>query len=327
MKLTKVNSSILVKSLNMKIMITGGLGFIGSHLTDELVKNHKVVVLTKSFSKKSNLSHSVKKTKIEKIDITDFKKLGRSIEQNRPDVIIHLAGQTSHSKSFENPLDDVDSNTKSTLFMLEKIRQLNLKCRFILGSTFIVVGKPNKLPVDEATPCLPTTIYGVNRLASEYYCKIYHTVYGLDTIVFRITNSFGPREQHIPNKNAINFLIYKAYKGEEVTIYNNGKLYRDLIYVSDVVSAILTILRKGKSGELYWISSGKKLWFYQLGQMLTNLTGGTVKYTQTPSYTKKVDVGNFVVDNSKLRKLGWKPRTSIKQGIQKTIEYFQASGL
>lgn len=311
----------------MKIMIIGGLGFIGSHLADSLVKNHKIIILTKSYSKKSHLSHLIKKIKIEKVDITDFKKLGTSIEQNKPDVIIHLAGQTSHSKSFENPLDDVDSNAKSTIFILEKIRQLNLKCRFVLGSTFIVIGKPNKLPVNEETPCAPTTIYGTNRLASEYYCKIYHTVYGLDTVIFRITNSFGPREQYIPNKNAVNFLIYKAYKGEEVTIYNNGKLYRDLIYISDVVSAITTILRKGKSGETYWISSGKKLWFYQLGQILTSLTGATVRYVQTPSYTKKVDVGNFVVNNSKLRNLGWEPKIPIKQGIEKTIQYFQSIGL
>lgn len=311
----------------MKIMITGGLGFVGSHLVDSLVNNHEIIVLTKSYSKKSNLSHLQTKIKIEQIDVTEFNKLGKSIEQNKPDAIIHLAGQTSHSKSFENPLDDVESNTKSTVFILEKIRQLNLKCRFILGSTFIVIGKPNKLPVNEQTPCNPTTIYGVNRLASEYYCKIYHTVYGLDTVVFRITNSFGPREQYIPNKNAVNFLIYKAYRGEEITIYNNGKLYRDLIYISDVVSAIITILKKGKSGELYWISSGKKLWFYNLGKILTGLTGTKVKYTKPTSYNKKVDVGNFVVDNSKLQKLGWKPKVSVDKGIQYTIEYLKSAGL
>jgi len=308
----------------MKIMITGGLGFIGSHLADVLVKNHKITILTKSYSKKSNVSHLNKKIKIEQVDVTDFTKLGKAIEKHKPNVIIHLAGQTSHSKSFENPLSDVDSNAKSTLFILEKIRQLNLKCRFVLGSTFIVIGKPNKLPVNEQTPCNPTTLYGINRLASEYYCKIYNTVYGLDTVVFRITNSFGPREQYIPNKNAINYLIYKAYKGEEITIYNHGKLYRDLIYVSDVVSAITTILQKGESGELYWISSGKKLWFYDLGKILTGLTGAKVKYLPSPSYTKKVDVGNFVGDNSKLKKLGWKQKTSINEGIRQTIEYFQS---
>lgn len=306
-------------------MITGGLGFVGSHLSEQLLYNgHKLILLTKSYSKKNNVKNISKKIKIEKIDVTDFPKLGKSIEKNKPDVIIHLAGETSHSKSFANPLGDVESNAKSTLFILEKIRILNLKCRFILGSTFIVIGKPKKLPVNEETPCNPTTIYGTNRLASEHYCQIYHNVYGLDTIVFRITNSFGPREQHVSNKNAVNYLIYKAYKGEEITIYNKGKFYRDLIYISDVVSAITTIIKNGKSGNLYWISSGKKIWFYQLGKWLNQLTGATIKYVKPPIYTKKVDVGNFLVDNSKLIALGWKPKVSVMEGFKKTIEYFES---
>ena len=177
----------------MKIMITGGMGFIGSHLCEQLlIEKHDLVVLTKSFLKKHNISNISKKIKIEKIDVTDFKTLGQSIHKNKPDVIIHLAGQTSHSQSFEQPLNDIDSNAKSTLFILEEIRKSKLKCRFILGSTFIVIGRPQKIPIDEKTPCWPTTVYGANRLASEHYCKIYHEVYGLDTVIFRITNSFGP---------------------------------------------------------------------------------------------------------------------------------------
>ena len=137
--------------------------------------------------------------------------MGQIIEKFKPDIIIHLAGNTSHSKSFEEPLEDIDSNSKTTLFMLEKIRELGLSCKFVLGSTFIVIGKPTKLPVTESTPCNPTTIYGTNKLASEHFCKIYHDVYGLDTVIFRITNSYGPREQVISTKNAVNFLIYEAY--------------------------------------------------------------------------------------------------------------------
>ena len=178
-----------------------------------LEEKHKIIILTKSYSKKQNISHKLKKIKVEKVDITNFKKLSESIENNMPDVIIHLAGITSHSKSFEKPFDDISQNTKSTLFILEKLRQLNHKCRFILGSTFIVTGKPEKLPVNEKTPCWPTTLYGANRLASEHYCKIYHDVYGLDTIILRITNSFGPREQVIPTKNAVNYLIHEASQG------------------------------------------------------------------------------------------------------------------
>ena len=307
----------------MKILITGGLGFIGSNLSELLLKDkHDIILLTKNFSKKSNISKISNQVKIKKVDVTNYTKLSRTIEQHKPDVIIHLAGSTSHSKSFERPFDDIDQNARSTLFILEKLRRMNHKCRFILGSTFIVIGKPKKLPVNEKTSCWPTTLYGTNRLASEHYCKIYHDVYGIDTIIFRVTNSFGPHEQVIPTKNAVNYLIHEAYKNRIITIYHKGKFFRDLIYISDVVSGIKKIMNKGKSGELYWIASGKKTWFYQLGNWLKQMTNCKVKFVSTPSYTKKVDVGNFLVDNSKLRSLGWKPTVTVKEGIFKTLEYF-----
>jgi len=306
----------------MKILITGGLGFIGSHLAQKLEQDgNTLIILTKSFSKRKNIPKS-SKIKIEKIDVTNFKKLGASIDKHKPELIIHLAGQTSHSKSFENPINDINSNSKSTLFILEKIRKMKKPSSFILGSTFIVIGKPKKLPVTEETPCNPTTIYGTNRLSSEFFCKIYHNLYGLNTKIFRITNSFGPREQIIPNKNAVNYLIYQAYKGEKITIFNEGKFFRDLIYISDVISGIHTIIKKGKSGELYWISSSKKTWFSELGKLLEKSSSSNVEFVKTPKYTKKVDVGNFVVSNNKLKSLGWVPKISINQGIQKTLEYF-----
>ena len=310
----------------LKLLITGGLGFIGSSLVDSLSKkNHKIKILTKTFSKKSNIKNSYDKVEIEKINLTNFKRLGQIIEKFKPDIIIHLAGNTSHSKSFEEPLEDIDSNSKTTLFMLEKIRELGLSCKFVLGSTFIVIGKPTKLPVTESTPCNPTTIYGTNKLASEHFCKIYHDVYGLDTVIFRITNSYGPREQVISTKNAVNFLIYEAFNRKEISIYNKGKFFRDFIYIDDVVSGINVILKKGKSGELYWISSGKKTWFYEFANILEKNTNCKVVYPKTPTYTKKVDVGNFIVNNAKLRKLGWSPKISINVGIKKTLDYFQSN--
>ena len=307
----------------MKIVITGGLGFIGSHLCDLLSKQkHQIVLITKSFSKTSNIPHKSKNVKIEKLDVTNFSKLGLFLEKTKPDVIIHLAGNTSHSSSFEKPLSDVDVNAKSTLFILEKIRNLNKKCKFILGSTFIVVGKPKKLPVNENSICEPTTIYGANRLLSEYYCKIFHQVYDIDTRIFRITNSYGPREQIIPKKNAVNFIIHSALKDKKITIYEKGKFFRDLIYVSDVVSGINSILKKGKSGNLYWISSGKKTWFYDLAKSLRKSTDCKINFISSPTYTKKVDVGNFIVNNSKLKSLGWKPKISLEEGIKKTLNSF-----
>jgi len=309
----------------LKVIITGGTGFIGSHLAESMCdQKHELLLISKSDAKKNNIKNIRNKVIHKKIDITDMKKIGKTIDSFKPDLIIHLAGETSHSKSFEKPLEDVDSNAKSTLFILEKIRNVHPKCKFVLGSTFIVIGRPTKLPVDEETSCNPTTIYGTNRLASENYCKIYHDVYGIDTKIFRITNSYGPREQIIPNKNAVNFLIYKAFKREEITIFHKGRFFRDFIFISDVVSGIHSIIKKGKPGHLYWISSGQKTWFYQFGNLLHEFTNSPVKYVATPSYTKRVDVGNFVVDNSKLRSLGWSPRISLRKGIQITLDYLNA---
>lgn len=308
----------------MHILITGGNGFVGSHLCDSLLKEkHKITILTRSKNKSQNIAHIADQVSLELVDVTDFAALEKSIEKNSPDVIFHLAGETSHKQSFENPLYDVDVNAKSTLCILEKIKNLKLDCKFILGSTFIVIGRPERLPIDEETPCRPTTIYGSNRLASEHYCKIYHDVYDLDTMVFRVTNSFGPREQFLTPKNALNYLIYKAHKGEEVTIYNKGEFFRDVIYISDVVSGLEKIMTSGRPGNLYWISSGKKTWFYEIGSILEQKTNAKVKYVEPPPYTKKVDVGNFLVDNSKLKSLGWQPATPVEEGIAKTLDFFK----
>ncbi len=313
----------------MKILVTGGLGFVGSHLSESLLDDkHKVIILTRNVNSKSKIIKLVPKAIIEKVDVTDYQKLSKIIKKHKPDVIFHLAGETSHQNSFKDPMYDVDVNTKSTLCILEIMRNFIPKCRLILGSTFIVVGKPEKLPVNENSKCNPTTIYGANRLTSEHFCNIYHNVYGLDTIYFRITNSFGPREQYkTPQKNALNYLIYRSFKQKKVTIYNQGKFFRDVIFITDVISALKTILYKGKSGELYWISSGKKTWFYNLGKYLKKLTNATIIYENPPSYTTKVDVGNFVADNSKLRSLGWDLQTSLKDGIEQTLDYFKSNSL
>jgi len=310
----------------MKVLITGGAGFVGSHLCDSLISNgHNPVIFTRDIRKNHNVAHILEKITIENVDVTNHSSLEKKIIEINPDVIFHLAGQTSHKLSFENSLYDVDVNTKSTLTILETLRKSKLNCRFILGSTFVVIGRPDSLPINEESQCNPTSIYGANRLASENYCKIFHEVYGLDTVIFRITNSFGPREQYLtPSKNAINFLIYNAFKEKEITIYNKGNFFRDVIYIDDVIPALDILMNKGKKGNLYWISSNKKTWFYEIGKILEENTNGTVIYGDATEYNKKVDVGNFLVDNSKLKSLGWNPSISVSAGILKTIDYFSS---
>jgi len=313
----------------MKVLVTGADGFIGSHLCQFLLKeNHEIIAISRNFKQLPNLISNSDKIDFNQVDVTDFSSLSKIIIKHKPNIIIHLAGETSHKQSFENPMYDVDVNTKSTLCILETIRQSKLKTRFILGSTFIVVGKPETLPVTEDTDCNPSTVYGINRLASEYFSKVYHNMYDIDAISFRITNAFGPREKYLtPTKNALNYLIYQAYKGKDVTIYDEGKFFRDVIFVNDVISGINTIIKNGESGNLYWISSSKKTWFYEIGKLLEELTTGRVKYVESPSYNNKVDVGNFVVDNSKLQSIGWKIETSVKDGIKETLDYFKSNSL
>ena len=313
----------------MKVLVTGADGFIGSHLCQFLLKeNHEIIAISRNFKQLPNLISNSDKIDFNQVDVTDFSSLSKIIIKHKPNIIIHLAGETSHKQSFENPMYDVDVNTKSTLCILETIKQSKLKTRFILGSTFIVVGKPETLPVTEDTDCNPSTVYGINRLASEYFSKVYHNMYDIDAISFRITNAFGPREKYLtPTKNALNYLIYQAYKGKDVTIYDEGKFFRDVIFVNDVISGINTIIKNGESGNLYWISSNKKTWFYEIGKLLEELTTGKVKYVESPSYNNKVDVGNFVVDNSKLQSIGWKIETSVKDGIKETLDYFKSNSL
>ena len=313
----------------MKVLVTGADGFIGSHLCQFLLEeNHEIIAISRNFKQLPSLIFNSDKIDFNQVNVTDFSSLSKIIIKHKPNIIIHLAGETSHKQSFENPMYDVDVNTKSTLCILETIKQSKLKTRFILGSTFIVVGKPETLPVTEDTDCNPSTVYGINRLASEYFSKVYHNMYDIDAISFRITNAFGPREQYLtPTKNAFNYLIYQAYKGKDITIYDEGKFFRDIIFVNDVISGINTIIKNGVSGNLYWISSSKKTWFYEIGKLLEELTTGKVKYVESPSYNNKVDVGNFVVDNSKLQSIGWKIEISVKDGIKETLDYFKSNSL
>ena len=307
------------------IMITGGLGFVGSNLAAALVDaRHNVVLLSRSAGKVRNIEGFADKVTLELGDTTDFQWLEAVVLKHAPDVIFHLAGQLTSYESFERPLYDVDVNAKSTIVLLESMRKMGKPCRFVLGSTFWVVGKPEKLPVDEGTPTAPLNIYAADRLASENYCRIYNKVYGLDTVVMRLTNTFGAKEQHDnKRKAALNYLIYKAYRGEDITIYDNGEFFRDYIYVSDVVSAAITIMEKGVAGECYFVGTGVKTWFRDIGKWLEEMTSGRVVYIDAPDYHKRINVGNIVVDNSKIKALGWDWKVSAKDGIKKVLEYYK----
>jgi UDP-glucose 4-epimerase len=311
------------------VLITGGLGFVGSNLAEDLLeKGYQVVLLSRSKRKLQNIASIMNRVELEYGDVTDFNWLQETILKHKPRVIFHLAGQLTSYESFEKPLYDVDVNSKSTIVLLEAIRKLKTPCRFILGSTFWVVGRSKGVPINEKTPCHPLNIYAANRLASEHYCKIYSEVYDVDSLVMRLTNTFGIKEQHDNlRKAALNGLIYKGYKGQTIQIYSEGKFFRDYIYISDIVSAAETIMEKGKAGECYFVGTGVKTWFYEIGRWLEELTEGKVVYVKSPDYHKRINVGNIVVDNTKIRALGWNWQVSVKEGIKKILEYYRETGV
>jgi len=307
------------------ILITGGLGFLGSNLAENLVKdNHQVVLVTRSDKKLGNISNIVNDVIVEYGDVTDDKWLTKVILTYKPSIIFHFAGQLTSYESFDYPLYDVDVNCKSTLTILEAMRWLPDPCRLVLGSTFWVIGKPDTLPINENTPCNPQNIYAANRLASENYCKIYNRVYGLDAVTIRLTNTFGIREQHDSKKKAaLNYLLYRGLKGEVVTIYSDGNFFRDYIYVSDVVTAARSVMDNGKAGECYFVGTGVKTWFYDIGEWIKELTGCKIEYIEPPDYHKRIDVGSIVIDNQKLKNLGWDWEVTVKDGLKLTLESYE----
>lgn len=311
------------------IMITGGLGFLGSNLAERLVENgQRVCLVSRSDRKLGNITGFADKVKVEYGDVTDTNWLLQLIAAYQPEAIFHFAGQLTSYESFEKPLYDLEVNAKSTLAILMALSTCQWPCRLILGSTLWVIGKPKNLPINEETPCSPLNLYAANRLASEHYCHIYNKVYDVDAVVMRLSNTFGIREQYDNNKKAaLNHLLYLGYKGQTVPLYSDGKVMRDYIYVSDVVSAAETIMEKGKAGECYFVGTGIGTWFRQIGEWIEELTSGRIVYVEPPAFHERIDIGDIVIDNSKLRGLGWDWKVSVREGLERTLEYYRELGL
>lgn len=307
----------------MKILITGGLGFIGSHLAESLLKKcHDVTILTRSVSKIDNISKF--KNKITLI-IKNVKDIG--VEVKDFDVIFHLAGTTDNYALVENDLErDIESNCKGTLNLLNNCKLHNPTVRIVFASSFFVVGVPEKLPVDEKSRCKPLSLYPATRLFGEHICNIYHNVYDMDIVIARFANVFGDREQfHNKKKAAFNYMIYKALMDEELTLYGKGDFVRDYIFVSDVVNACITLMNKGEKNEIYFVGRGEGIEVRKLFELVIETVGsGRIKNIPVPKFHQKVGIKDFYCDIGKIRKLGWEPKVDISTGIKITADYYRS---
>ena len=305
------------------VLITGGMGFIGSHLTKKYIQNNdNVYVLSRSYNNISNLGGIEDKVNF---IIKDIRDITESDVTNK-DYIFHFAGTVDNYAVKEGqPYKDIEVNCNGTIALLEAVKNSNLKTRIIFASTFFVNGNVSKLPVDVNSPCNPLGLYGATRLAAENFCHIYNKVFGLDSLIARFTNVFGPFEKGDNKKKAgFNFMINQAVKGEEVQLYNNGDFIRDYIFVDDVVDACMTLAEKGQTNKVYYVGRGEFIKFKKLIEIIQDQIPNTkVNVIVPPEFHKNVGIVDFVCDNSDLKDIGWSPKVSLEEGIKRTINYYR----
>lgn len=302
-----------------KIMIIGGLGFIGAYLAEGCVKlGHKVTILSRSDSKIENIQET--KDSVNLI-IKDVKDIGKEVKGF--DYIFDIAGSTDNYAIIDGkPYRDIDMNCTTTIALLEACKKYNPKVRIIFASTFFVNGRVKELPVTPKSPCNPLGLYGATRLAAEHFCHIYYNVFDMDIVIVRFTNVFGAREQISKKKAGFNYLIKLAIEGKDIPLYDNGNFIRDYIYVTDVADACLVVAEKGDTNKIYYVGRGEAVKFKKLIDIVVKYTGAKIKPITPPDFHKRVGIRDFVCDNSELKKLGWEPKISLEEGIKKTIDYY-----
>ncbi len=305
-----------------KVLITGGAGFIGSHLSEALVDHNVDVTIVDDLSTGSlfNLRSIVSKIRLVKSNILsrDFR---RMIKTEKYDAILHLAGPAYVPPSVRNPSSNFKNTAYATLVLLDTLRKVRSNCRFIYASSAAVYGNPKKLPICEDDPTVPISPYGVAKLTSELYTYVFHKIYGLKTVSLRFFSVYGPRQK----KQIIYDFITKLSKNpHKLTIIGDGTQKRDMIYVKDVVRAILKVLQNSNfNGNVYNVATGNS---YSTKEIATIVARVMAKYPVL-SYTKNLrpgDAQQWVVCINNLKKIGFFPKYSLEDGIRNTLKWFNS---
>jgi nucleoside-diphosphate-sugar epimerase len=312
------------------ILITGGLGFIGSTLAIRLVNLGANVTLVDSMipdygGNLFNIEPIKDKVRINFSDVRDPHSMEYLVKGQ--DYLFNLAGQISHIDSMNDPLTDLDINTRAQVFILEACRKFNRSIRIVFASTRQLYGKPQYLPVDERHPLNPIDVNGINNLAGERYHLLYHDVYDMSTVVLRITNTYGPRQLLKHNRQGfIGVFVKQILQGEKLLIYGDGKQVRDMNYVDDVVDALLVAGIKEESyGQAYNLGGSEPISLHNLAKLLVELNGsGEFELMPFPAEKKRIDIGDYYGDYRKFSQMtGWQPKTSVRDGFAKMLAYYK----
>lgn len=318
-----------MKFTGSKVLITGGMGFIGSNLAIRLVEEGADVTILDSMlddygANLYNIEPVKNRLHINFSDMRDEHSL-RYLVRGK-DFIFNLAGQVSHQDSMKEPFMDMEVNLRAQLSLLETCRHYTPNVVIIYSSTRQIYGKPHYLPVDEKHPLLPPDVNGINKLASEYYHSLYTRVYGLKTISLRLTNTYGPR-QLIKNSRQgfIGWFVNRAVTDNTIELFGTGEQLRDFTYVTDVVEAMCLAAKNPVTyGKVYNLS-GECASLKKVAEMLIRHTGtGKIKIVPFPEERKKIDIGDFYGTSELLHKdTGWSPQISLNDGLRRTVEYYR----
>jgi UDP-glucose 4-epimerase len=312
------------------ILITGGLGFIGSNLAIALVKNGAIVTIADSLIPEFggnfyNIESIKDKISLNISDMRDSQSLDILVRDK--DYIFHLAGQVSHGDSMRDPQMDLAVNCVSTMNLVESCRKFNPYAKLIYTSTRQVYGVPTELPVTEDHPVIPIDVNGINKLAGEYYHILYDKTYNLRSTVLRLTNTYGPRQQIRNNRQGfVGIFIRQALKGETINLFGDGQQLRDFNYIDDVVDALMiSALTDECYGQVFNLGANKYYSLLDLVIVLHKLTEVEHVFVPFPDDKKLIDIGDYYGDYSKFSKAtGWQPRMKLSSGLKLTIEFFQS---
>lgn len=315
---------------NSSVLITGGLGFIGSTVAYALVNLGARVTIMDSLipdygGNLFNVDEIKDKVVINITDVRDKNSI-RHLVQGQ-DYLFNLAGTLSHIDSMQDPYTDLEINCTSQLSILEACRHNNLKIKIIFSGTRGQYGRAKYLPVDEKHPMEPIDVNGINNIAGESYHLLYNNVYGIRACSLRMTNTFGPRHQMRHSKQGyLNWFIRLAMEDKPITIYGDGSQLRDFNYIDDVVEALLAAAAKEEtSGQVYNLGSGNSISVLESAHAVVKAVGkGSIKQVEYPPDKKKIEADDYYADYGKIHTaLGWKPCVSFEEGLRRTVEYYR----
>jgi UDP-glucose 4-epimerase len=313
-----------------RVMITGGLGFIGSNLAHRLVTLGADVLLVDSLipdygGNLFNIAGIEDRVRVNIADVRQASTMNYLVQDRS--IIFNLAGQVSHIDSMRDPHTDLDINCRSQLTLLEACRRWNPHARVVYASTRQIYGRPDVLPVTEHHLVRPTDVNGINKAAGEYYHIVYNNVFGVRACALRLTNVYGPRQLIKHNRQGfIAWFIRLALEGKEIQVFGDGSQIRDFIYVDDAVEAFLAAATCDDcNGGAFNVGGDEHIAHRDLVTLLTRLAGsGGYRFVEWPVEKKAIDIGSFYADSSLFKQTaGWMPRVPLAEGLARTLSYYR----